>query len=147
MEAKYTGSLLQSGRLYLPQLATVAAYLTHRGFLTWLHAVTSEKFTNTQSAGKQSRAWSHEQKFGCNQVVPRIQACIAAAVHHMHTALRCRTVFIKSLQPCPSDPDMLQQLTSFWLGQYGLLLPTDFLFMVGVADHPENEKAAQEVCA
>jgi hypothetical protein len=57
----------------------------------------------------------------------------------------CRIAFIKSLQPCPTDPAVLQQLADHWLGCYGLLLPSCFPFLVGVAAHPEAEEAALQV--
>ncbi|WIA22248.1 hypothetical protein OEZ85_004573 [Tetradesmus obliquus] len=56
-----------------------------------------------------------------------------------------RVAFIKSLQPCPADAAVLQQLCDHWLGCYGLLLPSCFPFMVGVAAHPEAEEASLQV--
>jgi hypothetical protein len=56
-----------------------------------------------------------------------------------------RVAFIKSLQPCPTDAAALQQLSDHWLGCYGLMLPSCFPFMVGVAAHPEAEEASLQV--
>jgi hypothetical protein len=56
-----------------------------------------------------------------------------------------RIGFIKSLQPCPSDTTVLQQLADHWLGCYGLLLPSCFPLLVGVAVHPEAEEASLQV--
>eukprot|EP00775_Hariotina_reticulata_P011747 gene11747-11893_t len=52
-----------------------------------------------------------------------------------------RIAYIKSLSPCPVDLEQLQQLTTYWQGQYGLQLPSSWPFMVGVAAHPEAEDA------
>lgn len=57
-----------------------------------------------------------------------------------------RLAFIKSLHPAPTDPKTLEELHNFWLGHYGLKLPTKcFPFLVGVASHPEAESASLEV--
>lgn len=63
----------------------------------------------------------------------------------MRGLLPRRVAFIKSLQPCPADAAVLQQLCDHWLGCYGLLLPSCFPFMVGVAAHPEAEEASLQV--
>lgn len=62
-------------------------------------------------------------------------------IHRAH-----RLAFIKSLHPAPTDPKTLDDLHNFWLGHYGLKLPTkNFPFLVGVASHPEAESASLEV--
>lgn len=95
--------------------------------------------------------WHHTNRPVRNLVMPQpsdaqgnLHICCIIPLN-ISIIIRCRLAFIKSLRVVARDPNSLELLSNYWLGHYGLRLPENYSFIVGVASHPEAESASLEV--